>query len=251
MFLSPHLDDVVLSCGALLSRMAGNVEDTPEVLTVFAGDAQSKYSEIAATIHKEWQLSGDIVAARRREDQRALAHLGLRAHHLTLPEALYRTTAAGGHLYPTEESLFRKSAPPEFALCRMAERILRGSLEHLNAVAVYLPLGIGGHVDHLLARKIGERVAGVLGLECGYFEDLPYGLDPDARLAASEGSLQERSAGVNDVDVSNWLAAVEHYESQLSSLFKTSEWRQLLREHLQNETGPSLRLWSRRGIATR
>jgi LmbE family N-acetylglucosaminyl deacetylase len=76
--LSPHLDDAVLSCGQFLTAHPGTT-----VVTVFCGFP----AEILDPPNWWAQISGfgpgdDVVAARRAEDERALARLGARPRHL-------------------------------------------------------------------------------------------------------------------------------------------------------------------------
>jgi LmbE family N-acetylglucosaminyl deacetylase len=84
--ISPHLDDAVLSAGALLA-----LTTDPQVVTVFAG------YPTPATL-TEWDESCgftdgvDVVAARRAEDHRALQQLGGTAHWLDFLDSQYSET---------------------------------------------------------------------------------------------------------------------------------------------------------------
>jgi hypothetical protein len=59
-FLSPHPDDAVLSCGGWIDQLAQNGE-RPLVLTVFGGDrpAAVPLSAFARSLHERWQLGDD------------------------------------------------------------------------------------------------------------------------------------------------------------------------------------------------
>ncbi|MCU1452332.1 MAG: hypothetical protein JWN46_478 [Acidimicrobiales bacterium] len=118
--LSPHPDDAVLSCGQLLSRHPGAT-----VVTVFCG-----YPATYPDPPNAWaQLSGfsagdDIVAARRAEDERALALLRATPVHLD--------GFAEADLQPTEPV-----ATPEQVAAAL-EAVLTG----LCPTMVLLPLGL-------------------------------------------------------------------------------------------------------------
>src|SRR5262249_48498995 len=93
-FLSPHYDDAIGSCGGTIARMVGRA---PRVVTGtrFGGDAPAPSSDFASLLHRRWRLEADPVGARRREDIAASGVLGCRAEWLPLPDAIYRTDAAG------------------------------------------------------------------------------------------------------------------------------------------------------------
>ena len=75
-YLSPHLDDAVFSCGgriALQVRAGRRVW----VVTVCAGSPGGPLSDYAQVLHTYWGLAEtDAPAARREEDRAALARLG-------------------------------------------------------------------------------------------------------------------------------------------------------------------------------
>ena len=53
---------------------------------------------------------------------------------------------------------------------------------HARGAAVFAPLGVGRHVDHLLARKVGEHLGAVL------YADFPYtARDPEGEAVAAGG----------------------------------------------------------------
>jgi LmbE family N-acetylglucosaminyl deacetylase len=76
-FLSPHPDDAVLSCGGWIDQLAQDGE-RPLVLTVFGGDrpAAVPLSAFARSLHERWQLGDDAPARRRDEDRAACDRLG-------------------------------------------------------------------------------------------------------------------------------------------------------------------------------
>ena len=84
--VSPHLDDAVLGCSTLLSLRSGAV-----VCTVFAG-------EPARPARTPWDEAGgfadshEAMAARREEDERALALWAARAVRLDFLDAQYGAT---------------------------------------------------------------------------------------------------------------------------------------------------------------
>ena len=106
LFLSPHLDDAVFSCGAEISRRA-RLGERIVVATLFAGPPQDDLSRFAAEIHELWEIPTDVVAGRRAEDRLALQVVGASPIHLGIPDALYRRGPDGAPLFESLEALRR------------------------------------------------------------------------------------------------------------------------------------------------
>jgi LmbE family N-acetylglucosaminyl deacetylase len=88
--ISPHLDDAVLSCGALLAHLAPRHLIT--VATVFTAAAPPPWSLPA---RRQLRVLGgvdaeDFFAQRRAEDADVLAGLGVAEAHLGFRDALFR-----------------------------------------------------------------------------------------------------------------------------------------------------------------
>lgn len=168
--LSPHLDDAVLSLGALIGREVAAGRKV-EVWTFYTAGPPIE------AIPEERRVFGDY-AARRAEDERALAVLGAGHRWLDLHERLFRepTLAKTTHVFHTP--------PREGDFSELARvRAIVGELI-AGGAQVYAPLAIGHHVDHtevtlgvlheLIARKAWDRVR--------FYED-PYSLGGACRKA--------------------------------------------------------------------
>ena len=112
LFLSPHLDDAVLSCGGFIHRLTSEGKRVL-VATVFSGDLVDACGAPRATSDAVGQVLammdlplGEAMARRRREDERACARLGAELLHLDLPEALVRVGVDGQAIYGSVGSLF-------------------------------------------------------------------------------------------------------------------------------------------------
>ncbi len=155
--LSPHLDDAAFCLGAaLLDGRFGEVE----VLNVFS------VSDYAAT-----PVAGNksrVTALRRREDERFFARI---------PEV--RLTFLDRLDAPLRLNIRWQSVCDARSL-RGSESEIRSLVETVNArlprspVALVLaPLGLGGHIDHLVVRQAALRLLRS-GAAVGFYEDLPY-----------------------------------------------------------------------------
>lgn len=148
--LSPHLDDAVLSLGATLHRVARRSWHVT-VLTVLAGDPASGEPASWWDADAGFSTAGEAAAARRAEDLRACAALGVRPMWMPFVE--------GCSGRPTEE-----------------EEVWRSLAGHLvGADRVLLPGFPLEHQDHSwLARLVLTRLAP--GPLVGLYVEQPYAL---------------------------------------------------------------------------
>jgi LmbE family N-acetylglucosaminyl deacetylase len=178
-YLSPHPDDVALSCGGTIFQQA-HAGWSVAVVTIFAGSPPpgGPDSPLIRELHARWGAEADPPAVRRAEDTRALATLSpsIAVCHLDLLDCIYRLhPTTGKPLYTTEEALFGPVHPDDPA---------RGALRDLPrpdgaGVMLYAPLAVGGHVDHRIVRLVVEEW-GLPHSQVRYYEDYPYVEQPDA-----------------------------------------------------------------------
>jgi LmbE family N-acetylglucosaminyl deacetylase len=213
-YLSPHLDDAVLSCGGLIARQAAAGESVL-VVTICAGDpGPGPLSGLARSLHERWGESTSPVGDRRSEDRVACGRLDASVLHLDIPDAIYRVDASGAALYPTEELLMAPISPQEADLISKVAERLRGACP--SGSRLYSPLAIGGHVDHRLTRAAAER----LGRSLWYYRDFPYALrhpSYPAELPPPPG--RETFQALSAEEIQTWAAAVSEYRSQLSTFW--------------------------------
>lgn len=174
------------------------------------------------------RVAGDLMAERRLEDERYAAFAEASVVFLDLPDAVFRG-------YEGDEQLLgdpRADDPAPAA-------ILRTEIARLEPQKVYLPLGVGGHVDHQLMRRVGmallaERsdwvMPGPRWTGCvTFYEDFPYAYWREfARLEdlpagalgsiPSDVALAPEYAPVTDV-VERKIRGIALYESQIDRLF--------------------------------
>ena len=143
--LSPHLDDAVLDCFSVLSGPADLV-----VVNLFAGVPPTAQPPLWDAITGA-RDSAERVRERRAEDAAALARIHRDPHNLEFLDAQYRK-------------------PPPLRLEQLDTAIVaalpRTSRIHTTA-------GIGGHPDHVLARRYALALARA-GVPVTLYADLPY-----------------------------------------------------------------------------
>jgi Uncharacterized proteins, LmbE homologs len=214
-YLSPHLDDAVLSCGAILWEQVRQHKPV-EVWTIFAGDPPSQtISPLAQEIHERWRTGAQAPTLRRAEDQLACERLNVTPVHLSFPDCIYRTRPG------TDQPLIEKNEELFGPLPESQEALLQQLTAHLKKTLpqdsiLVLPLVIGNHIDHQLTRKAGE----LLAPDCYYYADFPYAGDHPEEL---EARLPENSAvyhfPISNQALSTWQYAAEAYTSQISTFW--------------------------------
>lgn len=214
-YLSPHLDDAVLSCGGRIWHQVQSGEPVL-VVTIFAGSPPSSalLSPFAQELHAEWGLPVDAPARRREEDRVALALLGADAVHWPYTDCIYRRTPDGCFPYAGEEALWGDIHPAEEGLvAELATRM--ATLPLRRDGMLYAPLGAGRHVDHQVARCAVE----VAGHTSVYYEDYPYAEDPQAvQDALGDMQWQSELTPLSEEALKAKIAAIACYSSQFSTL---------------------------------
>ncbi|MFD5945442.1 PIG-L deacetylase family protein [Streptomyces collinus] len=227
--LSPHLDDAVLSCGALMTHAANRT--SVRVATFFTEAGVPPYTlsgrhylRLAGRPDAEY-----LYRERRAEDEEVLRRLGVDWVHLGLTDGLFRRkpVVSGRHRQWLRRALPEPShIYPTYRLHVATGRISpydTGTLDRARAVLETLasaprtillaPSGVGRHVDHVLVRTAAE----LSGHRVVFYSDFPYNqqhsLDP---------RFVERN-GLAGVEWSRGLAAkaalVRGYRSQADALF--------------------------------
>jgi len=220
-YLSPHLDDAVLSCGGRIWQQV-QAGERVLVITAFAGDPSPgiSLSPFARELHVRWGSPVDAVARRRDEDLTALAYLGAEVAHWPYPDCIYRRGPYGRFLYVGEEALWGEVHPAD-------GKLIEGLTSRLAALPVkqggeaYAPLGVGHHVDHQILRRAADALRRIrVGQALTYYEDFPYAEDPQAVQAALAGTKAEIGlVMLSEEALAAKIAAIMCYRSQISTFW--------------------------------
>jgi LmbE family N-acetylglucosaminyl deacetylase len=250
LFLSPHLDDAALSCGATIHQLARRGE-TVTILTVTAGDPTESTvdTEKIQDLHERWQAGENPTAVRRREDIEAAGVLGAEFIHLPIGDCIYRTAHKWGEttaLYSTEESLFGEVHPDDDAL----RRLLATPIPQANVL--YVPLGVGHHVDHQITRDWGLYLAKQNpALALKLYEEYPYVNNQVAIQRALDfyapRKLEVEARRADEADVMEKVRAILCYRSQISTFWKSDAAMEQITRQFMLEAGngvPVERFWS-------
>jgi len=238
-YLSPHFDDIALSCGGL-AWVQNRTGEPAQVWTICAGEVPpGPLSEYAAALHTRWETGQNAPTERRAEDLAACRALGAIPHHFNLPDCIYRRSPGEAtHLYTSQEDIFGPIHPVEEGLVAQLAADLQVQLP-ANATVV-CPLTLGGHVDHRLTRAAAEQI----GCPMWYYADYPYALVEAEKLEAlPQSGWETTDFPVSEAGLEAWIASVAAYTSQASTFWPdVPTLRAALREYWQG-SGSGVRLW--------
>jgi LmbE family N-acetylglucosaminyl deacetylase len=147
-YVSPHWDDVPLACGARLLRDRGRRVKVLIVTLFGPGPAE---------------LAADVTLARKLLDLE-VSHLSL-----SLPEARDRSPR-----YASFAALAEGREPADEDCLRRAVGVLTDMAHRTSAREVFLPLALGGHIDHRLSHEAARAAFhGGQGRNVFFYEERP------------------------------------------------------------------------------
>ena len=217
-YLSPHFDDVALSCGGLVWEQAQDGESV-SVWTICAGNApESGLSPFAESLHQRWQTGAQAPEQRRLEDLASCKVMNAAARHFDLPDCIYRADAEGNLLYASENAIFEPLHPLEAPLVdRLSQELLSLLPEGARLVS---PLSLGGHVDHRLVRQVAVQVAGAARLPVWFYADYPYILGHSDQLSGLVNlAWTAHTFPVSTGGLIAWQNAIAAHASQISTFW--------------------------------
>ena len=178
LFVSPHLDDVAFSCGGTLARLRREGW-VVALATVFTRSIPAPTGfALACQLDKGLAPGVDYLAIRRDEDAAFGRIVGVdRLDWLDLPEAPHRG-------YASAPELFAGVRPGDEAWRDAADR-LAPLIRELDPAAVFAPMGVGDHVDHLHVIAALASIAG-LAPKIAWYRDLPYAAKNPAALPSPD-----------------------------------------------------------------
>ena len=210
-YLSPHLDDAVLSAGGLISDQS-RAGIPVEIWTFMCGYApEEDVSPFAQLLHSMWGFSSaeETTRMRREEDKQAAAMVGAKVLHFDFLDCIYRRGAGGEWLY---SDVFMPPSPEDADIpARIAETI-SSRLEPDDVLVCQL--AVGSHVDHVLVRQGAE----LLERSLRYDIDVPYIFYKPEELSPKSAGMKESVHPVTEEGLNSWKEAILEYKSQLPGL---------------------------------
>lgn len=222
-FLSPHFDDVVYSCGGTLAVQVSNGL-RPLVITVFGGIPPQglQVSPFAFQIHREMGASNQdaatLVENRRKEEVNALEYLHADYLWLDYLDAIYR----GNPPYYTQQQdlIGGEVQPGDMSIDTQLAQTLVSLHEQLPDAVWYSPLGVGRHIDHQIVASAADRLI-QHGASVKFYEDFPYVLQEgalDRRMQELGGALEPAYVEMSEM-LPQRIEASDMYASQIQVNF--------------------------------
>jgi len=210
-YLSPHLDDAVLSAGGFIYDQT-NSGNPVEIWSFMAGvPSDTEYSPFAQVLHYQWGFSTaeETFLARRAEDKLAASLVGATTVHFDFMDCIYRRDENGEWPY------YEISLPPhemDADLPRQIADVISPRLKPDDKLICQL--SVGSHVDHVLVRQAAE----LLGRDLVYDIDVPYIFYKPEELAPKSAGMGKNVHSVTEAGLKSWKDAVLAYKSQLPVL---------------------------------
>ena len=220
-YISPHLDDVPLSCSGTICHQKTQGFNIL-VVTVFAGDPQPPFSPFVQAFHRAWQAPEETpYHVRKVEERQAMAVLAVDYLWLDWLEILYRDPELSDlsefFCEPGDRTIHPHDAPLFATLCNWLADL---RLTYPRAQMV-VPLSLGGHRDHRLIFQASLDMLDRNHLL--FFEDFPYATYQAEELTEL---VKFYHLAPLEIDISDCLAqritASESYQSQLPALYHSS-----------------------------
>lgn len=177
--LSPHFDDAAFSCGGIASSCSIYFDEI-HIINIFSASPPTGIDlpPQAKNYHKNFN-EFDPVAYRRSLDINAFNLYDINLSYVDQLDAIYRINIeSNAPLYLEPIDIFTQIHATDYRLipliCSKIISLTRPSLYDL----FYVPLSIGGHVDHEITRLVGEEMA---KYQLIYYEDCPYAFNETIR----------------------------------------------------------------------
>ncbi len=235
-YISPHLDDAVLSAGGLIhDQIQAGMQ--VEIWTILCGfPPQGELSPFAQVLHYQWGIPSvdELIRSRRAEDERACEIVGAKPIYFDYLDCIYRRGKNNDWLY---SYIF---VPPHEDEADLPARIAESISARLEPTdQLVCQLGLGSHVDHILVRRAVE----LLQRPLLYYTDIPYLFKTPEELAPNTAGMKANAYTVSEAGLRSWQEAIAAYESQISSLFESPDhMRSQIRQYWSENNG--IPLWS-------
>ncbi len=227
LFVSPHLDDAILSCGGLFSYLAPKTDVT--IATVFT---EAHNSPTSLSIRRFLKNSGyddseKLFIERRREDKIINDLIGVKTIHLRFTDGLYRLKSNANRLELALGNILQeaKFIYPLFAWQLKMGKVSSNDGQLINEITrkieglvgpktvLFAPVATGSHLDHKIVRRAIEgRFENVI-----FWSDFPYNVW-DNQFSSDLGSRgYQRWEWNNNLDEK--IKLIRMIKTQVSLLF--------------------------------
>ncbi|MDB9823171.1 PIG-L family deacetylase [Deltaproteobacteria bacterium] len=172
-YVSPHIDDAVLSCGGRIAMQLRRGESVL-IVTVFTGDVERERKPRGVAFDQINDMK-----ARRSEDIKAMERLGVDYLWLDYMDSIFR------YKNPIFRfGLFIGKSNIEAELFEMIRGDIRKICEKAGNRKLFIPLGAGQHRDHHILFQVAKQIIDqptndIDDVEIDFYEDVPYVFFPN------------------------------------------------------------------------
>jgi hypothetical protein len=213
-FISPHLDDVSLSCGGIVNQLSGNNFNI-EIWSIFSGSPKTKeLPRFALSLHNRWKLPLNAPKKRRLEDIKACKVLGAGFKHFHFLDCIYRKEPSGDAIIKKEEDLYQPIPNSQLPLVEEISSIIKTQI--MSEDIIVSPMAIGNHLDHQI---IYQSIMSLQLKNLFFYEDYPYVIKTQKNINVSE-KLVPLYFHLNAENIQNWYESIAAYKSQISTFWK-------------------------------
>jgi len=219
-FLSPHLDDAILSSGSLIELMRQSKKNV-KVVSIFTKTSEPPYSPQAKKFLHFCDYDDPVLLFkdREKEEKKILGLLGAESIRFDYVDAAWRKSKRK-FIYKNDKEQFSGIVSPKdkeliYDISKSLEVLLKK--ENSKEIVIFAPLGIGGHVDHVIVKKIAQVLEKNVK-QTVYWEDFPY----NAQEGDLELSFLQNKGYTQCFELkpsANKPKYVKFYKSQFKSLF--------------------------------
>jgi len=220
-FVSPHLDDAILSCAQLIVDLKRKGKDIT-IITIFTNAVpDTKTPQARDFINKcGYKDPMRLFSDRIIEDKKVWKYIGARGIYLDFVDAAWREDQNKKTIYKNSSiQMSGVISPKDKKLVVKIESKLKKIIPKNKRVLVLGPCGIGGHADHVIVSKILEK----LPYPKLFWEDFPYNTKHIKRLSFFIFNTKfHRLFSINNKS-SEKERLIRFYKSQIKCLFPSEK----------------------------
>lgn len=165
---SPHPDDAVLACGGMLSEwILQNEEANISIINLFSNENYS----IKRELQKDLQVAKEVI---EKEELTIGKMLGAGTINLDYYDAPLRGYESVKNIFFLKEIKIQNEQ--DIQLVQEIKQDILNCIEENQFDVIFIPIGIGGHLDHILTRIAVSEVVDASFPEkrVFFYEDQPY-----------------------------------------------------------------------------
>lgn len=169
-FISPHLDDAILSCGNLIYELKKR-DKKIFIITVFTRASRIESPQAKKYLNQCLYTNAQkIFKDREKEDLNVCNSLDIIPIHMGFIDAAWRHYNRKPVYHSNDRQYSGEISYKDKDMIKKITDKLKKIIDNNNKILLLSPLGIGNHIDHLIVNKI----VGKIKIDKIFWEDFPY-----------------------------------------------------------------------------